>query len=201
MNRRWIAVAAAAVAATVSAVALAGEALSPEERAKRARERVAAAQAGIEKQKEIIAAWAASPELVAALKEHNAKGPLAGMDNAKWAGLAATDPIVTGLVQNAAGKFLKSKIDVNPKLYAEAFLCGAKGEKAGFTTKTTFYLHKGKPKFDVPFESGKVWQGKAEFDESSQTYSIQVAAPVVDSGKPVGVLVATLALVELEKAR
>ncbi len=55
------------------------------------------------------------------------------------------------------------------------------------------------PKFDVPFSSGKSWQGQPEFDESSQTHQIQVSVPVLSGAKPVGVLVVGVSLTKLEK--
>jgi hypothetical protein len=68
-----------------------------------------------------------------------------------------------------------------------------------FVEKTSSYIHKGQPKFDVPFGSGKVWQGQPEFDESSQTHQLQVSVPVLSGGKAVGVLVVGLNLTTLEK--
>jgi hypothetical protein len=47
--------------------------------------------------------------------------------------------------------------------------------------------------------AGHAWQGKPEFDESSQTFAIQVSVPVVDAGSPVGALVVGINLTRLEK--
>ena len=145
-------------------------------------------QAALDAQKKIIAAWAADPVLVAAVKTQNAKGPIAGMDNAAWKKLPPGDPIVHALQTNAAGVWLAEKIKSGGGLFTEAFLNGAKGEKAAFAQKTTSYLHAGTPKFDVPM-SGKPWQGVPEFDESSQTQAVQISTPVLDNGRPIGVLV------------
>jgi hypothetical protein len=68
-----------------------------------------------------------------------------------------------------------------------------------FVEKTTSYIHVGSAKFDVPFGTGKSWQGKPEFDESSQTYAVQVAVPILADGKTIGVLVAGINLSHLEK--
>jgi hypothetical protein len=84
-------------------------------------------------------------------------------------------------------------------MFNEAFLNAAQGEKVAFVEKTTSYLHKGQQKFDVPFTTGNAWQGKAEFDESSQTYAIQISVPVMAEGKPVGALVVGVNLTHLEK--
>ncbi len=83
--------------------------------------------------------------------------------------------------------------------YPEAFLSAAQGEKVAFIEKTTSYIHKGAPKFDVPFGSLKAWQGQPEFDESSQSHQIQISVPVLAEGKAVGVLVVGINLSKLEK--
>ena len=149
----------------------------------------AQAKTSLEQQTKVIAGWAAAPEIVAAVKEQNTKGPIAGMDNDKWKTLKRSDPEVKAFQENAAGKFLAAKIEGSKGLLAEAFLSGAQGEKVAFAAKTTYYIHKGKAKFDQPFNTGKPWQGPVEFDESSQAYTVQISVPVVDGGKPIGVLV------------
>ena len=63
--------------------------------------------------------------------------------------------------------------------------------------KTSSYIHKGQPKFDVPYVYGKPWQGQPEFDESSQSHQVQVAVPVLADGKPIGVLVVGVNLTKL----
>jgi hypothetical protein len=160
----------------------------------------AKAQAALDKQKKIVAGWAMAPEILAATRTQNAQGPIADLDNARWRSLRTSDPVVKGFQESAAGKALKARIDASPEVYCEAFLSAAKGEKVAFAAKTTYYLHRGKPKFDVPFDTGKPWQGKPEFDESSQNYSVQLSVPVLDGGKPIGVLVVGLKLASLERA-
>jgi hypothetical protein len=121
------------------------------------------------------------------------------MDNAKWKITRRTDPVVKAFQATPAGQFLRSKIEESQELFNEAFLNAAHGEKVAFAEKTSSYIHRGQPKFDVPFTSGKPWQGKDDFDESTQTYSIQLSAPVLAEGKPVGVLVVGVNLSRLEK--
>ena len=159
-----------------------------------------ATQAEIDKHKTVIAGWAADPVVVSAVKDQNGKGPIAGMDNPKWKTTRRTDPIVKGFQDNSAGKLLKAKLEASGGLYSEAFLSAAQGEKVAFVEKTTSYIHVGQPKFDVPFATGKSWQGKPEFDESAQTYQLQISAPVLADGKPIGALVVGVSLAQLEKA-
>src|SRR3989449_8704523 len=84
-------------------------------------------------------------------------------------------------------------------LITEAFVSAAQGEKVAFAEKTTSYIHKGMPKFDVPFTSRSAWQGRPEFDESAQTYQIQISVPVLVDGQPAGALVVGISLSQLER--
>jgi hypothetical protein len=158
-----------------------------------------AIQAELDKQKVIVAGWAAEPAIVNMVKQQNTQGPLAGVDNPKWKTTRRSDPMVKEFQANPAGQLLKAKVEGSGGAFNEAFLNGSKGEKAAFYEKTTSYIHAGQAKFDVPYGSGKSWQGKPEFDESSQTYAIQISVPVLDGGKPIGALVVGVNLTHLEK--
>ena len=158
-----------------------------------------AVQAELDKQKAVVAGWAASPVIVNAVVEQNRKGPIPGMDNPKWKVTRRSDPLVTGMQNNAAGQFLKAKAEESRGAVSEAFLSATRGEKVAFVEKTTSYIHVGQAKFDVPFNNGRAWQGNAEFDESAQTYQIQISVPVLQEGKPIGALVVGVNLSHLEK--
>jgi len=157
-----------------------------------------AVQAELDKQKTIIAGWAANPTLVNAVAEQNRRGPVAGMDNPKWKVTRRSDPAVVVFQNNAAGQFLRGQLEDNKAKFNEAFLSAALGEKVAFVEKTTSYIHKGQPKFEVPFTTSKAWQGSPEFDESSQTYAIQISVPVMADARPIGVLVVGVNLSHLE---
>ena len=157
-------------------------------------------QAELDRLKQTLAKQAADPIIVQAVKEQNAKGPIPGMDNTKWKTVRRSDPIVQALIHNPAGESLKKMIAASGDTLDKAFLNGAQGEKVAFAEKTISYLHKGQEKFDVPMSTGKPWQmSKQWFDESLQGYALQVAAPVMDGGKVIGVLVASVPVVHLDK--
>jgi hypothetical protein len=158
-----------------------------------------AVQKEITRQTEVVKGWAASPAIVKAVLEQNEKGPIPGITNETWKSVRRGDSVVKGLVENDAGRFLARKVEESDGLFLRAFLCAARGEKAAFTEKTIAYLHRGSAKFDVPFGSGKTWQGVPELDVLTEAYDIQVAAPVLSDGKPAGVLVVGLSLKKLEK--
>jgi hypothetical protein len=158
-----------------------------------------AIQAELDRQKAIVATWAANPVVLGAVVSQNRRGPITGMDNAKWKMMRRSDPVVTAFQTSSAGQFLKSKLHESNGAVSEAFLNGAMGEKVAFVEKTTSYLHRGAAKFDSPFASARAWQGPAEFDESTQTYAVQIAVPVLEDGKAIGVLVVGVNLSYLEK--
>jgi hypothetical protein len=156
-------------------------------------------QAELDRQKQAIAGWAADPAIVSAVKEQNAKGPISGMDNPKWKTTRRSDPMVKTLQGSPAGQYLKAKLEASGGIFSEAFLNADRGEKAAFAEKTTSYIHVGQAKHDAPFSTAKAWQGKPEFDESTQTYAVQIAVPVLDGGKPIGSLVVGVNLSHLER--
>jgi hypothetical protein len=156
-------------------------------------------QAEIDRQKAVVAEWAADPAVVSAVKEQNARGPLPEMDNARWKVTRRSDALVKGFQASAAGRFLRGRLEAAGGTFNEAFLNASRGEKVAFVEKTTSYIHVGQAKFDVPFGTGKPWQGKPEFDESSQTYAVQVSVPVLGDGRTIGVLVVGINLSHLEK--
>ena len=155
-------------------------------------------QAELDRQKTVIAGWAANPTIVNAVLEQNKRGPIAGMDNPKWKQTRRSDAVVVGFQSNAAAQFLKAKVEDAKGTNNEAFLSASHGEKVAFIEKTTSYIHVGQGKFDVPFGTGKSWQGQPEFDESSQTYAVQISVPVLADGKPIGALVVGVNLTHLQ---
>jgi hypothetical protein len=142
-----------------------------------------------------IKSWASDPQVVSAVKAHNAGPPdeYSGMTNESWAALTVLDPKVRALTKNAVAEFLKTK---KSAVVTEAFVLAADGTKVAFLSKTTYWCHKGKPKHDVPM-TGKSWMGPVEVDESTGQQQVQVSVPVLDGGKPVGSLVVGLAVSQL----
>ena len=169
-----------------------------------------AAQARIDELLKDFAKWTEDAALVGAVVEQNTKGPIADMTEAKWKETKRRSPLVEAFQTNPAASFLKKKVGETNGLVSEAFLSAGKGEKVAFLEKTTSYIHKGKAKFDVPFTTKKNWQGEPSFDESTQTYSVQVSLVVLEPKKegapadaernPIGVLTLGLNLTQLEES-
>lgn len=147
-------------------------------------------QSKVDARVQAAVSWAANPAIVNAVKAQNQKLPdeLKALTQEQWASAQPTEHLIRQFTQNAAAEFLKSQRDA---AVTEAFVSDADGRKVAFLAKTTNWIHKGKPKHDVPM-SGKTWQGKVETDESTGFQQLQIAVPVLDGGKPVGSLVVGL---------
>lgn len=157
-------------------------------------------QARLEGYRKAVAKWAASPLMVKTVQAANQKDPLPDMTNAVWAALAPDDAVVQSFEKNPLGMWLARKLKDGDGAFSEAFVSGSKGQKIAFVSKPTSYSHVGSAKFDLPM-SGKPWQGQPEMDASSNVYSVQIATPVLDAGKPIGVLVVGVAVDKLVPAK
>lgn len=145
-------------------------------------------QAKVEKHKKLLVEWAANPMLVAAVKESNSKGGIAGMTNSKWDELSDTDPVVTGLSQSAVGKQItkweEGKTIEKLNLRDEKANLVASSSLSG---KPLLYNNGSRP----PFQNGLkgVWSAaEVKPDPTTQKKSVQISAPVMDGGKAIGVL-------------
>lgn len=149
-------------------------------------------QLKIEAYKKKAVTWAADPEIVKAVKESNEKGPIPGMANAKWRELKEADPLVLGFITNPAGQLITKWMKADAKGINKIVLTGEKSQRVAFTSMPAVYLGKGKPNFDEPI-TGKVWQqDESKPDPSTHIDTVQLAAPVNDGGKTIGVLLVSL---------
>ena len=145
------------------------------------------AQAKVDSYKKKLVEWAATPAIVAAVKESNSKGGLVpGMGNAKWDDLADTDPVVKGFQTNAAGK-LVSQWEAD-KVLDKLYVRDEKGNLVAGSNKPLLYNNANRPPFANPFK-GQPWAAnEAKPDPTTQKKSVQLGVPIMDGGKPIGVL-------------
>lgn len=156
-------------------------------------------QTGIDTYKKQAVAWAADPRIVQAVQESNAQGPIPGMGNAKWRELKESDPVVQGFIANPAGRLLTQWMNADAKGINKIVLSGGKSQRVAFTSMPAIYLGKGKPNFDEAMD-GKAWQqGESKPDPSTNIDTVQIAAPVKDGGKVIGVLLVSLTADNLKK--
>jgi hypothetical protein len=154
-------------------------------------------QLKIESYKKKATIWAADPAIVNAVKESNAKGPVPGMANAKWRELKETDPLVQGFITSPIGQLLTKWMSSDAKGINKIVLSGDKSHRAAFTSMPAIYIGKGKPNFDEAI-TGKIWQqDESKPDPSTHIDTVQIAAPVNDGGKTIGVLLVSLTVENL----
>lgn len=164
-----------------------------------AQEVTAKMQPKIDAYKKKAQEWAAHAEIVKAVRDSNAAGPIPGMANAKWRELKETDPLVTALVDNPAGKLLTKWMSEDAKGINKVVLSGAKSHRVAFTSMPAAYIGKGRPNFDTSFDEGKVWQqNEVKPDPSTQIPTVQISAPVRDGGSVIGVLLVSLTATSLQ---
>ena len=142
-------------------------------------------QAKVDVYKKKMVEWAANPLLVKAAKEASAKGS-SGMTNAKWEELADSNPAVQatmgGPVSDQLRKWEADK-GIN-KLY----LRDEKGNVVSGVARTLLFNAASRPHIAAALK-GEVAQGQeVKPDPSTQLKSVQLAVPVLDGGKVVGVL-------------
>ena len=156
-------------------------------------------QPRIDAYKKQAIAWAADPLIVKAVKDSNAAGPIAGMGNAKWRDLKESDPMVKGLVDNAAGQLLTKWMNADAKGINKMVLSGDKSHRVAFTSMPAVYIGKGRPNFDTSMNDGKVWQqGESKPDPSTNIDTVQISAPVKDGSTVIGVLLVSLTAANLQ---
>ena len=143
-------------------------------------------QAKVETYKKKLVEWAANPVIVAAVKEANAKGSLAGMTNGKWNDLDDKDLAVMASQTNKAGVLVgkwEEDMSINKLLVRDE-----KGNLVAASSKPLLYNNAARPPFAMPFK-GQVW-GASEIkaDPTTGTKSVQAGSPVMDGGKVIGVI-------------
>lgn len=145
------------------------------------------------------ATMASNPALIQAVKEANSKGPIAGLDNAKWGKLADNSPEASEMVNNAAGKLLTKWMNEDTKSLNKLVLTGKQGNRFAFTSKPVSYMSKDKTHFSESF-AGKNWQMKeTQPDPSTKIETVQITVPVKDGSNTIGVLLLSLTADSLRK--
>jgi hypothetical protein len=144
-------------------------------------------QAKVDKAKKKLEGWATNPVVVAAVKESNAKGGIAGMTNAKWDELNENDPVVKATQNSAAGKQCK-KWEDEDKGVNKVTIFDDKGNMVASSTKTLLYNAVNRPAISGALK-GNMWQApEVKPDPTTQKKSVNIAAPIKEGGKVIGLI-------------
>ena len=143
-------------------------------------------QVKVDKVKAKLVTLAADPGIVAAVKEANAKGA-PEMSNGKWVDLPDSDPFIQNILKAKMSRQIadwEAKDDQINKL----ILRDQKGNLVAASVRPLIWNNAARPVFAQPFK-GQPWAAdEVKPDTSTQIPSVHVATPVMDGGKPIGVL-------------
>lgn len=157
-----------------------------------------------------IAALAKDTIVVDAVKEAN-RTATKSLDeiiklDKRWRATEGVDGWIGGFLNNPCATYLK-KVQKEHKrggrfLYAEIFVMDKQGNIVAESNKTSDYWQGDEAKFVKSFADGKgaIFIDKPSFDESTQTYLIQVSVPVLDpyAGGAIGAMTVGVNLEALE---
>ena len=142
-----------------------------------------------------------TPSLVDAVIEANqdraewTADEISQMDQAWIDEQSSIDETVTIIQKNTLTKYLKEFIENNPN-EIEVFVTDEKGLIVAMTDRTSDFLQADEGWWQSAFSDGKgdPFIDSVEYDESSQSYAMNLGVPVFDSssGKVVGILRGTL---------
>ncbi|ATB46599.1 PDC sensor domain-containing protein [Corallococcus macrosporus] len=143
---------------------------------------------------------ATDPEVIRAVREQNARrvspGTIREQDTA-WMATPALTPFKERLLNSACSRVLNRHRAKLGRVIAEAFAMDNQGALVGSTRRTSDYWQGDEEKFQVPFTQGTQLREKPFFDESSQSFVIQVSFPVRDGGRTIGALSVGISLMDL----
>lgn len=136
--------------------------------------------------------YGTDPVIVKAVKEENAKGKTLDWikrHDEEWKKTPGIVNYMRDLMNNECGKYLRSLQEKHP-YFTEIFVMDNQGANVAMIDKTSDYWQGDEDKFIESYKGGRggVHIGDIEFDESAQTYQVQVSVPVKDRRKVIGAI-------------
>ncbi len=162
-------------------------------------------QARVEARISVVQQWASDPIVVQAVREANAsprsRDEIQSIDR-DWVEATGVTEFMRSLMDHPAARRLKELRSSNPEIQ-EAFLTDALGANVAITNKTSDFYQGDEVQYLEAFNQGKggIHVGELSLDESIHSYSIHVGVPVLDQGKPIGVLLAAVNVEKLKRPK
>ncbi len=136
-----------------------------------------------------IRGWAAEPVLLDAVTAQN--GTTAGFDAAhidaldqEWRAQVGQSPapVIDPVLGNPAADFLRAQVMASGGMVTEVFVMDSVGLNVAASGVTSDYWQGDEAKFTETYARGPgaVHVSDVEFDESTQSYSVQVSIPLTD---------------------
>lgn len=144
---------------------------------------------------------AADETVVEAVRTQNAKRvPLEQIKklDGDWRGATGVADFMKVYLDNDASKALRKHAAAN-KAINEAFAMDDQGAIVATTSRTSDYWQGDEEKWSKSFDGGRGAEfiDKASFDESTQSYSVQVSIPVMTNDQAIGALTIGVSLDQL----
>ena len=143
---------------------------------------------------------ATDPEVIQAIRSQNARreslDAIREQDTA-WMATPALTPFKEQVLASHCSRILNRHRATLGHVIAEAFAMDRLGALVGSTRRTSDYWQGDEEKFQVPYTTGKELREKPFFDESSQSFVLQVSFPVRDGGRTIGALSVGISLMDL----
>ncbi|MBI4791807.1 MAG: hypothetical protein HY789_03525 [Deltaproteobacteria bacterium] len=137
-----------------------------------------------------LAAFGADPVIVKAVRDENAKGKTLAQiqeKDAAWKAFAGHADYMKAIMDSECGTHIR-KIQENAPYYTEIFVMDNQGANVAMTDKTSDYWQGDEAKFQKSYAAGAVFIDEVKFDDSTQSYQVQVSVPVMDNGKAIGAI-------------
>lgn len=138
-----------------------------------------------------ISAWLNDASVISAIKAQNEKHAALSQEDVdaldkKWRADDAT--VIDPTLNNDLSTYLQGVVEGGEGLYSEIFVMDNKGLNVGQSAKTSDYWQGDEAKFTETFGKGDgaVHVSEVEFDESSQTYQVQLSFTISENGAPIG---------------
>lgn len=140
---------------------------------------------------EHVASWINDSTILDAIKAQNTKNAdlneeqIIALDN-KWR--ADDQELISTTTGNALSTFLKEKQEASEGLFTEIFVMDNKGLNVGQSALTSDYWQGDEAKWKDTYSAGhaKIHVSEVEFDESSQSYQVQISTTISDGETPIG---------------
>ncbi|WP_426750359.1 PDC sensor domain-containing protein [Myxococcus sp. Y35] len=143
---------------------------------------------------------ALDPRVIQAVREQNARrasrATIEEQDKA-WMATPALTPFKEKVLSSPCSRVLNQHLKELKGAVAEAFVMDNQGALVGSTRRTSNYWQGDEAKFTEPFKNGTVLREKPSFDESSQSFVLQISFPVRDGGRTIGALSVGVSLLAL----
>lgn len=144
-----------------------------------------------------VAGWLSDPAVVSAIKAQNEKH--ASMDAAaidvadkKWRAekKAGGGAMVDAVLANSLSAMLKEKKAAAGGIITEMFIMDNKGMNVGQSDVTSDYMQGDEAKWQKSYGAGDgaMFIDEVEFDDSTNSFQVQVSGTISEGGSPVGAI-------------